>query len=155
MKGNDDAFMPSMNKEFRVLQLNVQKRRETLLSVLNDKSMRGVGALIILEPNCYLMNRQRLMVSPMHHPEWTPILPSTHNLEWPFVRSMLWIHRDLRATPIPIQSPDLTAVSLKMEGRLLLIIAAYIPRFSSSAPDSEAALKERLRLIRQAVDNIK
>ena len=38
----------------------------------------------------------------------------------------MWINRNLEAEQLPLDSPDLTAVVLRLEGRLILVVSVYI-----------------------------
>ena len=140
------STLPSMNRAFQVLQLNGRKQDTVQHSLMNDSQLKDFSVLAISEPYAWTTD-ETVITAPMGHPNWTKITPTTQNKErWAF-RSMLWIRRDIDAEQVPVESPDLTAVVLRLPDRSILVVSIYIE------PQNEEALLNTTnkldRLIRQ------
>src|SRR5437016_4681976 len=81
---------PMTIREFKVLQANLHKKREAQLSLMNDDTLANFSLLLISEPYTFSKDDSAPAAAPLHHPYWTPILPSTWNDRWPAIRSMIW-----------------------------------------------------------------
>lgn len=103
----------SMNRTFRLIQLNVRKQDVVLESLMNDEQIQDAAVLAIQEPWAR-RNKDRVLTTPMHHQRWTKMVPSTwREGRWP-IRSMLWIKEDIEAEQVAIQSPDITAAVIRL-----------------------------------------
>lgn len=108
------SFTPfDMSKTFRMIQLNVRKQGEVHDSLMNDKEIQGATLLAVQEPHARRL-QGRLLTTPMQHYKWTKIVPSSCREErWP-IRSMLWVNKKVKAEQIRIDSPDMTAVIIRL-----------------------------------------
>lgn len=116
-----------MNKGFSILQANLRKMPGAQLSLLNDGALRDYKLLLITEPYC-LRIEGKTTVPPRSHAYWTPTVPTVEQEEsrWPF-RSMIWTHRSLTTFPIPVNSPDITAIRFMIGERIILVFSVYVP----------------------------
>ncbi|KUL82055.1 hypothetical protein ZTR_10680 [Talaromyces verruculosus] len=112
---------------------NLRKGPQTQLSLLNDITLRNFDLLLISEPSLATIDGKVTLHS--HH-KWTPILPSTQwdpSTNLAAHRSMIWAnHNGPQATPIPMDSPDVTAVIIKVSDYTVLIMSVYIPPRANS-----------------------
>ena len=137
-----------MNRAFQVLQLNGRKQDTVQHSLMNDSQLEDFSVLAISEPYAWRFD-ETVITAPMGHPNWTKITPTTQNRErWAF-RSMLWIRRDIDAEQVPVESPDLTAVVLRLPDRSILVASIYIePRDEESLLDMTNKLDRLIRKTR-------
>ena len=114
-----------MSLDFRILQANLRKTRETQLSLLNDEELQNFGLLLIQEPHCY-RTEEGIITAPQHHAYWTPYTPTTDNPTgyWPF-RSMIWAHLDLTVKQVPVPMSDVTALLTRTGERRILHICGH------------------------------
>ena len=68
-----------VDKPFKVLQLNTQKKQETMYSLMNNGEFKTFGALLISELNAWRNQDGVIISSPMTHYNWTKITPSQIN----------------------------------------------------------------------------
>jgi Reverse transcriptase (RNA-dependent DNA polymerase)/Endonuclease-reverse transcriptase len=121
-----------MNKTLQILQLNVHKQKETHQSVMNDETLKDFAVLAIQEPYARNIDNS-LVTAPNGHHNWRKLMPTeTRDGTWP-IRSLLWIRKDIEAEQIPIPSPDLTAASLRLPDRKVLVASVYIEGESTVA----------------------
>lgn len=114
-----------MYKSLRVLQLNVGKRDMVQQSLMNDNKIRDYGAIAISEPYARMIENT-LVTSPMGHSYWTKMVPTERQEgRWP-IRSMLWVRSDIDAEQIPVASSDLTAATLQLPDRAVLVVSVYV-----------------------------
>lgn len=130
--------------ELHTLQLNIRKRREVQLSLLNDEQLKDYGLLFISEPHAWPTEGELITV-PYRHPNWEKMIPSTLSQERWKIRSMLWVRSDLEAEQIPIDSPDITAVELRIPGARIFVASIYVPC------QNQEALARTTELIRKAI----
>ena len=73
------------DKPFKVLQLNTQKKQETMHSLMNDDEFETFRALLISELNAWRNQDGVVISSSMAHHNWTKIIPSQiNNKGWAF-----------------------------------------------------------------------
>jgi hypothetical protein len=145
------STLPIMNRAFQVLQLNGRKQDTVQHSLMNDSQLKDFSVLAISEPYAWRFD-ETVITAPMGHPNWTKITPTTQNRErWAF-RSMLWIRRDIDAEQVPVESPDLTAVVLRLPDRSILVASIYIePRDEESLLDMTNKLDRLIRNTRATI----
>ena len=134
-----------MSMDFRILQANLRKTRETQLSLLNDEGLQDFGLLLIQEPHCY-RTEEGIITAPQHHAYWTPYTPTTHNPAgyWPF-RSMIWAHRDLAVKQVPVPMSDVTALLTRTGERRILVFSIYVAKTQDAANDPLPRLVSAIR----------
>jgi endonuclease/exonuclease/phosphatase family metal-dependent hydrolase len=128
--------------------LNVGKRQEVQLSLLNDEDLRNYAALMISEPHAWPTEEGELVTVPRYHANWEKMIPLTRKPERWQIRSMLWIRKDITAEQVPVDSSDITAALLSLPGREILLLSVYIP-----CQDTDA-LEEAANHIRQATQSV-
>ena len=137
--------------EFRILQANLLKTRETQLSLLNDQELQNFGLLLIQEPHCFRTD-EGVVTAPQHHAYWTSHTPTIHNSVgcWPF-RSMIWAHRDLTVKQVPVPTSDVTALLVTIGERRILVFSTYV----ATAQDvSNDPLPQLINAIREAIRQV-
>ena len=133
-----------MSRTFQILQLNVGKREMVQLSLLNDDNLKDFSVLAISEPYSWRADNGTVVI-PIQHHNWTKMIPTAfHDGRWP-IRSMLWIRSDLEARQIAVDSADITAATLSLPDRSILIVSVYVPQ------GDLAALQRTLQLIQQLI----
>lgn len=142
-----------MDSDLKVMQLNARKTKEIQWSALHDESLNGYGALLLTEPSCYRDSEQQLHPSPIQHPKWIAVLPSKSQDERPYIRSMIWMARDLKYTPVHIVSSDITAVMLDLGSRRIMLTSIYVPPITSTH-EPERSLRDRLNVLRQTIERV-
>ena len=114
------------DKTFKVLQLNTQKKQETMHSLINDGEFKTFRALLISKSNAWRDQDEVVISSPIAYHNWTKITPSHMNDEgWAF-RSMMWLRSNLKLEQVPITSSDLTAAFIWLPNQVVLIFSIYI-----------------------------
>ena len=129
-----------------MIQLNVRKQSTVHESLINDEEMQDATVLAIQEPQARRI-QGRLLTTPMGHHKWTKMIPSTCGEGRWACRSMLWVNKDAEAEQVPIQSPDMTAVTVRLPDRLIFVASVYVPR------DDPRALRDTCNMLRVAIQD--
>ena len=137
-----------MNRNLRVIQLNVRKQGAVHESLMNDGETENATALAIQEPQARRI-QGRLLTTPMGHHKWTKMVPSTWREGRWAIRSMLWINKDIEAEQVPIESPDLTAAVIRLPERLIFMASVYVEGGDT------AALDDACDRLRKAITNVR
>lgn len=128
-----------MSKSMKILQMNVQKRRNVQQSMMNDKSLKDCTALVVSEPYVFEVDG-KASTSPMGHQGLTAILPSgRHGGRWG-IRSMLWVRRDVEFEQVAVPSADLTVALLRLPDRSVLVASVYVEWGNVAALDRTTEL---------------
>lgn len=129
-----------------MLQANLGKRPMAQHSLLNDEGLKDYGLLMVSEPACFLNNDGKVVTPPSHHRHWTQFPPTrvATDSRYP-IRSLIYVHTDIRAQAVPINSADMTAVQFAVDDRRVLAIAVYVPG------NNQVALRKAIALIRETV----
>ena len=115
-----------MNSTLRTAQLNVRKQSSVQLSLMNDLGLQHHSAIAVSEPHVWRTDN-KLITTPMGHANWIKMLPTMQSEDRWAVRSMLWIHKDVEAEQVLVDSYDLTAAVLYLQEYTVLIVSIYIP----------------------------
>jgi len=117
-------------------------------SMMNDEKLRDYGLIMITEPACFRDDEGGVVAAPSHHPNWRQHLPSQADdaTRWP-IRSLIYAHTDIRTRGVPVASPDIVAVQIRVGMRAILAVSVYVP------PQNQEALRKTARLLRQTVRN--
>ena len=116
----------AMSSTLQTVQLNVRKQSSVQLSLMNDPGLQHYSAIAISEPYVWRSGSE-LITTPMGHASWVKMLPTTQSEDRWAVRSMLWVHKDVRAEQISVNSHDLTAAILYLQEYTVLVVSTYIP----------------------------
>jgi ribonuclease HI/exonuclease III len=145
-----------VGKPLQVLQWNVGKRRESQLSLLNDKRTNEFDILLLQEPFRFTPTGQHYPIV-LKHFYWEAILPTQFvaTTYQPFnFRSMIYINKRLQAKQIPIDSADLTAVSITQGEDTIIVVSVYIERLSR-AQENLQTLQDSLYKICRAIEQVR
>jgi len=93
---------------------------------MNDLGLQHHSAIAVSEPHVWRAGN-KLITTPMGHANWIKLLPTMQSEDRWAVRSMLWIHKDVEAEQVPVNSYDLTAAVLYLQEYTVLIVSIYIP----------------------------
>ncbi len=133
-----------MLESLRVLQLNAHKSDVVQQSLMNDAAFKDFAVLALSEPFARNIDGE-VMTSPMGHHNWTKMIPTcARDGLWP-IRSMIWVRSDLEAKQVPVQSADLTAAVLQLEGREVMVVSVYVQG------KNDEALTNAMELLRQVI----
>jgi hypothetical protein len=113
-----------------MLQANVGARPGPIMSSFNDESTATFEAMCISEP--YIFAHPRTGEPTVNqHSGWTTVTPKIHNQEASSVRfsfrAAIWVSDRMKHQEEESTSPDVAAVTMQMEGALLLLISIYVP----------------------------
>ncbi|KJZ68983.1 hypothetical protein HIM_11624 [Hirsutella minnesotensis 3608] len=137
-----------MLESLRVLQLNAHKSDVVQQSLMNDAGLEDFAVLALSEPYARNIDGE-VVTSPMGHHNWTKMMPMcARDGLWP-IRSMLWIRSDLEAEQVPVQSADLTAAVLRLEGRKVMVVSVYVEG------KNDEALTSAMELLRDMIDRFR
>ena len=114
-------------KPLQVLEWNVGKQRAAQHSLLNDKRTNDFDLLLLAEPYRFIPEGQTNPVAPQHH-YWEAVIPSHFNKTVygkNNFRSMIYINKRLSFRQIPVESADLTAVTIRRGQTTVLVVSVY------------------------------
>ena len=126
----NNSLSPSARVDFTdlaVISTNLRKNREAIYPLFNDPKYRHLTVIAAQEPGRTLLP-EKTIISSSTHSHWQQVLPTTHGRE---TRSVLWISRQVKHLPVPIQSADLVATVLLLEHRQVFVASVYIQPFVS------------------------
>lgn len=102
-------------------------------SILNDFGLRDFSFIIVSEPHCFREKEGNVvMTSPARHPNWTAIILNRHSDSRWLVRSMIWARTGVRVSQVASPPSDITAASVHIGERVLLVVSAYVPHNNNS-----------------------
>jgi hypothetical protein len=124
-----------MSKTFLIIQPNVRKQgavHGSLMNLMNDERDQDAAVLAPQDPQARRI-RGRLLTTPMGHHKWTKMVPSTWTEGRLANRSLLWANKDIETEQVAIDSPDLTAVVIRLPERLIFMASVYVEGEDASA----------------------
>ncbi len=139
------------NKHFRIIQLNAGRQKETQWGLINDDRTSLADIVLIQEP--YIFENGDGNPSLPTHPEWTtylPIVKSQASRIQHSYRSLIWTHKRISATQIPVESSEITEVLMEVANYLVIITSIYVP-YGSNINETEQLLRSRLGLVNLAL----
>jgi ribonuclease HI len=131
-----------------MLQLNVRKQETVHESLMNDEKLQEFAVVAVQEPWARKVENQVLTI-PMGHPNWVKMVPTVWREGRWAIRSMLWLNKDLESEQIPIQSPDITAATVRLPDRIVLVASVYVPGGETET------LQNICRMLQRAIDKIR
>ena len=131
-----------------VLHLNVGKRKEVQQSLLNDETLKDFDALATVEPYIYKHpHTGRPTVTPqVSWQMFTPSIERSDGMPRHAFRSLIWVNSHCKAQAVPVDSYDITAVSIQAERGSVLLISAYDARDGRNEGLREVQLRHKLDL---------
>lgn len=148
----EDFSLPTMNRQFQIVQLNVKKQGSIHDSLMNDEEIRNTAVILIQEPQARNI-AGRLLTTPMAHKGWAKMTPSVWSEGRWAIRSMLWINESLEAEQLSTGSPDLTAAMINLHDKSILVVSAYVAGQDNSAlRDTCAVLRNLITDSRRRTD---
>ena len=125
------------------------KRKEVQQSLLNDETLKDFDALATVEPYIYKhLHTGRPTVTP--HTSWqmfTPSMERSDGMPRHAFRSLIWVNGHCKAQAVPVDSYDITAVSIQAERGSVLLISAYDARDGRNEGLREVYLRHKLDLL--------
>jgi ribonuclease HI len=132
-----------------ILHLNLGKRKQVQLSLLNDETLKDFDALATVEPYIYRHpHTNKPTVTP--HASWQMFTPSkerTDSQPRHAFRSLIWVNNKCKAQAVLVDSHDITAVSIQAARGSVLLISAYDARDDETEGQRERQLQLKLELI--------
>lgn len=93
---------------------------------MNDEETQGGATVLAIQEPWAQKTKDLLLTAPMSHHKWIKMVPSIcREGRWP-IRSMLWVNKDVEAEQVAIQSPDMTAATIQLPERLVLVVSVYV-----------------------------
>ena len=140
----------------KIMYLNIGKRKQVQHSLLNDEGIQDFSLILSTEPHIYRHpTSHQPTVSPHRH--WQMFCPTTHRADgtphYAF-RSIIWAHQDCKATAIPVDSYDITAVTIQLQEKVLLAVACYDPHDAGTNQEKEEQLAQRLALLQHTIHHV-
>ena len=98
------------SRPFGIVTANMAKIQDSNHILLNDPSLRHVGALLLQEVNCRRSVEGSVIVSPGSSASWTLFTPSSsiEDRRWP-IRSCMYVNSSIKAVQVSTASPDITS----------------------------------------------
>ena len=131
-----------------MLQLNIRKQDTVHKSLMNNNQLQGFSVVAVQEPWARKRDDQVLTI-PMGHSNWVRIVPKIWREGQWAIRSMLWVNKNLEAEQVQIQSPDITAVTIRLPDWVVLVASVYVP--GSKA----ISLQNMCRMLQQAIVSVR
>jgi hypothetical protein len=121
------------------------------MSIFNDDNTATFDAMCISEP--YIFGHPKTREPTVNqHSGWTTITPKVHNQEASSVRfsfrAAIWVSDRIKHQEEETTSPDVAAVTMQMEGALLLLISIYV---LYKRPREEIDLQERIACVQDII----
>jgi hypothetical protein len=136
----------------QILHLNASRGRLVQNSLLNDETTKDFQALCVVEPYLFA-NPENGEPTILQDFRWQIYRPTTIRegvqARYSF-RSAIWVNAKDKATQVPIDCPNTTAVILHTGDTHLLLISSYESRCEVSREESEEAQRARINSIREA-----
>jgi len=125
-------------------------------SLLNDEGLRKYSLLPTTEPYIYRHPAtDQPTVTPHRH--WQMFGPTVQRQDGAprhAFRTLIWTHQDCKATAVPADSYDITAITIPLQDEILLAIACYDPRDRGSVYEQERQLSRRMTLVQQTIQRV-
>ena len=136
-----------------VLHLNVGKRKEVQQSLLNNETLKDFDALATVEPYIYKHPYTgRPTVTPQASWQmFTPSIERSDGMPRHAFRSLIWVNSHCKAQAVPVESYDITAVSIQAERGSVLLISVYDARDRGNEGLREVQLCHKLDLLASTI----
>jgi len=135
--------------EFKVLHVNIDKRKTVHWSLFCDESLAGFNALAVVEPYIYEDLDTGEPASPVER-NWQLFRPSTrHEGEARYAyKAALWVNKRHTAQQVTLPSSDVVAVSVPTERGVAMLVSAYDLKSTDGQTASEEQLRAKLKTIK-------
>ena len=134
------------------MHLNVGKRRLVQHSLLNDVAIKDFDTIVVVEP--YIFQHPRIGAPTILQDRYQRVFELIKRRLDRYIRYVfrvaIQVNRRCIAISILVDSYDIAAVLLQLQGRSLTLIAYYEARSRTTEVYREADLAERLRALKSA-----
>lgn len=136
----------------QILHLNVGKRRLVQNSLLNDETLKDYQALCVVEPYIYANpdNNNPTIPQDSRWQIYRPTKCHADALPRHAFRSAIWVNAKNKATQVPVECADTTAVLIQNGDKTLLLVSSYEPRTDTTRKANEEAIRARIQNIADA-----
>lgn len=135
--------------EFKVLHLNIGKRKTAHWSLLCDESLADFDVLTGVEPYIYEDVDTREPAFPVER-NWQRFIPSVRQEgeAWDAYRAAVWFQQRHAARQVAVPSSDVVTVGMTTRRGVALIVSAYDVRLVAGQAASEKQIRGKLQMIR-------
>ena len=142
--------------QFKVLHVNIGKRRTAHWSLFCDESLADFDALSVVEPYIYEDLDTGEPAFPVER-NWQLFKPNTKQegeARYAY-RAALWVNRRHTAQQLAVTSSDVVAVTIPTKHGSALIVSAYDVKSTDGQAANEEQLRSKLQTIKDAYDRVK
>lgn len=142
--------------EFKVLHLNIGKRKTVHWSLFCDESLADFDVLSMAEPYIYEDLDTGEPAFPIER-NWQMFIPSmqqTGEARYAY-RAAMWVNKRHAARQVALPSSDMVAVTISTSHGVALVVSAYDVKLDAGQVASEEQLRGKLRMINDAYGGIR
>lgn len=114
-----------MNSTLWIIQLNVQKQSSVQLSLMNNSGLQYHNTIAVSKHYVWRVSN-KLITTLIKHANWIKLLSTTQSENRWAVRSMLWIHKNVKAEQVLVDFYNLMTAVLYLQEYMMLIVSIYI-----------------------------
>jgi hypothetical protein len=142
--------------EFKVLHVNIAKRKMAHWSLFCDESLASFDALAVVEPYIYEDLNTREPAFPVER-NWQLFVPNVrHEGEVRYAyRAAMWVNKRHAAQQVAVPSDDMVAVTIPTNHGAAFIVSAYDVKSTDGQLANEEQLGSKLRTIKVTYDGLK
>ncbi|KAL1581903.1 hypothetical protein WHR41_09480 [Cladosporium halotolerans] len=142
--------------EFKVLHVNIGKRKTAHWSLFCDESLADFDALSVVEPYIYEDLDTGEPAFPVER-NWQLFKPSTKQegeARYAY-RTAVWVNKRHAAQQVAVPSSDVVAATIPTKHGAALIVSAYDVKSTDGQAANEEQLRSKLQTIKDAYDGVK
>jgi hypothetical protein len=141
--------------EFKVLHVNIGKRKTAHWSLFCDGSLADFDILTVVEPYIYEDLDTGEPAFPTER-NWQMFIPSVrHEGEVRYAyRAAMWVNKRHAGRQVAVASGDIVAVTIPANHGAALIVSAYDVKPNTSQVANEEQLRSKLQMIGDAYDTV-
>ena len=142
--------------EFKVLHVNIGKRKTAHWSPFCDERLASFEALAVIEPYVYEDLDTGEPVFPVER-NWQLFAPNVkHEGEVRYAyRAATWVNKRHAVDQVALPSGDMVTVTVPTNRGAVSIVSAYDLKSTDSQAAIEEQLRSKLRTIKEAFDRVK
>lgn len=145
-----------MLRDFKVLHVNIGKRKTAHWSLFCDESLANFDALAVVEPYIYedLDNGEPAFPVERNWQLFVPNVRHEGDVRYAY-RAAMWVNKKHAAQQTTLPSGDMVAVTIPTNRGAVLIVSAYDVKSTDGRAANEEQLQSKLRTIKDAYDGVK